>query len=356
MKTSGKKIRVMAAMPGLLRLDGVAPELSVEPYPPGFGLLTSLRAFLHARQFDYILMNGAPRILLHLCFWKLIMPFSRCRIIALDVLFSQPRSGLDRVKTFVRGRLLRRAHRILVYYRDTRGLQQTFGLPAALFDYVPFKINQFEVVTATRPTDEGYIFCGGKTRRDFKTLIEAVTGLDIPVKIVTTPNSDIIRHGSFLDENAVLPPNVEVVRLDGSGPPFVRLMAASRLVVLPLKPDISGVGIGVYIMAMALRKCVVISAGASVDGVLTPDLACIVPPGNPAALRAALVELWANDEKRRRIADCAHAYATELGDESTLAQSVARYLVADHATRHRGRQSHHAPAPDRETRPGGEYT
>ena len=68
-------------------------------------------------------------------------------------------------------------------------------LPAQHFDYIPFKINRRDLVDTTVPTDAGYIFCGGKTRRDFDTFIAAVAPLPYPVKIVTTSNDDIAQHG-----------------------------------------------------------------------------------------------------------------------------------------------------------------
>ena len=48
--------------------------------------------------------------------------------------------------------------------------------------------------------DDGYIFCGGNTRRDFETLITAAKHIGHPVKIVTMDDGVISRHGSFLHE------------------------------------------------------------------------------------------------------------------------------------------------------------
>ena len=81
--------------------------------------------------------------------------------------------------------------------------------------------------------------------------------------------------------NDSLPPNVEVVRHDGSDS-FLDHIAASRLVALPIKREnISASGIGVYLAAMALGKCVVISEGPAVNGVVPPGAALIVPPEMP---------------------------------------------------------------------------
>jgi glycosyltransferase involved in cell wall biosynthesis len=329
-------IRVISNVPGLREVGG--SDIEFLPHVDR-GMWSAVRTFLRSFRYDYILLNGLPRSLLLLCLLKWIVPFNRCRIVALDVLFSGPRTPVERLKTAARGAVLRHAHRIIVYYRQTQELERVFGLPHGIFEYVPFKINQYDLVTRAVPTDQGYIFCGGKTRRDFKTLIEAVAPLDYPVRIVTTPNSDIVHHGSYLDETQELPPNVEVVRLDGSAGPFIDLMAGARLVVLPRKPDIAGVGIGVYIMAMALGKCVVISSGVSVDGVLTPDLAMMVPPEDPGALRDAIVRLWSDTTLRERIAVNGRRYAASLGDERRLYESIIRFLRADAHARNTGAAS-----------------
>jgi glycosyltransferase involved in cell wall biosynthesis len=322
------KLRVITNLPGLESAAVPGVDIVTEPWPSEAGGQAPWQAFRRSFGCDYILLNGSPHHLLVLALLKLLAPFNRCRIVALDILLSRPRSGSERVKTSVRGWLLRRVHRILLYYRDTSAIQQHLGLPASKFDYVPFKINQFDLVTSTPASDAGYIFCGGKTRRDFTTLIAATAPLGYPVKIVTTPNEDIARHGSYLEEGP-MPPNIEVVRLDGSARPFIESMAASRLVVLPLKPDITGVGIGVYIMAMALGKPVVITAGPSTHGLLGDDLAIVVPPNDADALRDAIARVYTDAALRQRLADNGRAYALALGDERQLVRNVAAWLADD---------------------------
>jgi glycosyltransferase involved in cell wall biosynthesis len=326
------RLRILSNMERIGDVTVPDVDLEVRPWPPRRGRWTALDIFRASSDCDYVLLNGAPHTLLALASLELLAPFRRCRLVALDILLSKPRSLSDRIKTRIRGLLLRRVHRILLYYRDTSAIQRTLGLPASSFDYMPFKINQEALVDQTATSDQGYIFCGGKTRRDFATLIAAATALGYPVKIVTTPNEDIAQHGSHL-EDGPYPPNVEVIRLDGSAKPFIELMAASRFVVLPLKPDITGVGIGVYIMAMAMGKCVVISEGPATRGILTEELAVVVPPLDAAALEAALQRVYTDDAFRERIARNGQRYARSLGGERRLIENVIRWLAADKRAR-----------------------
>jgi glycosyltransferase involved in cell wall biosynthesis len=323
-----KRLRLISNVSGLGQVTRPDIALDFRPWPRGRRLWHPLNVFFRSFRYDYILLNGSPRDLLVLALLKLVFPFNRCRIVALDILLSQPCSLVDRIKTVVRSALLQRVDRIILYYKDTAAIQQHFRLPAGKFAYVPFKINRIDLVSRTAPTDQGYVFCGGKTRRDFETLIDAVAPLSCPVKIVTTPNPDIARHGSHL-EDGPLPPHVEVVRLDGSAEPFIELMAGARLVVLPIKPDITGVGIGVYIMAMALGKPVVITAGPSTEGLLSEDLAVVVPPRDVAALRRAIDNTYNDAALRRRLGENGLRYAAALGGEERLNESLLSWLVED---------------------------
>lgn len=279
---------------------------------------------------DYVVVNCSPADLLDLCLLKLLWPFSRGRIISLDTVLPVPQVGTvpARLKLWVKRVLFRRVHLFVEYFRQTEGYEQHYGIPHERFRYVPFKINRYERVIATATRDDGYIFCGGNTRRDFKTLIDAMRNLALPVKIVTMDDRVIAGHGSVLDERH-LPPHIEVVRHDGSDS-FLDYIAAARLVALPIRREnISASGIGVYLAAMALGKCVVISEGPAVNGVVPPGAAVIVPPEDPEALRAAIERAYRDDAFRAAVAERGRTYALALGGEAQLCASVMNVVIAD---------------------------
>jgi glycosyltransferase involved in cell wall biosynthesis len=334
-KTSARtRIRVISNMEGLGHMAVPGWDVEVTLWQDHRRIGALLQFFIKSFRSDYVLLNAVPRTLLLMAALMSLAPFNRCKLVALDILLSRPTNGIERFKTWIRSLLLRRVHRILLYYRDTSQIRKYFRLPPERFEYIPFKINRYDLVSAAKPVDGDYVFCGGKTRRDFDTLAKAVAVLDVPVKIVTTPNEDIARHGSHLEESH-LPPQIEVTRLDGSAKPFIDLMAASRLVVLPLKPDITGTGIGVYIMAMALGKPVIISEGPGTVGVLDADLAVIVPPEDPDALQAAIRSVYLDRALRARLSENGRRYALALGDEERLLKSIWEWLIADFESRRR---------------------
>ena len=287
-----------------------------------------LSCFIRSFRYDYIVLNGSLHNALMLAFLKWIFPFNRTKIVIVDFLLATPVGRKDSIKARLIALLLRKVSVMILYYKNTQGLQKYYRIPPEKFRYVPFKINQYELIQQVQPKDEGYIFCGGKTRRDFPTLFEAIKDLGYPVKVVTTHNDDIAQHGSYLNDQ-LAPANVEIVRLDGGPEAFISYMASARIVVLPIKPDICGAGIGVYIMAMALKKCVIISSGPGAEDILSPDQAIIVPPGDSLSLRKAIVKAFSDSVYRSIFERNGYKYAMGLQGEERLLQSIVSELQAD---------------------------
>ncbi len=245
----------------------------------------------------------------------------KCRVTTLDLFIGNPaRRDLGFIRWCVRG-----VDRMLVYFRDTEAFERLLDAPAAKFHYVPFKINGIELIQSMRPSEDGYIFCGGRSRRDFRTLFEAVKDLPYPVKVVTSDEASMAPHGSTMKGLSV-PANVEIILRDSEQAFFLECMGHATLVVLPLVTDtLTQAGIGVYIQAMALKKCVVISKGLGVRDVLT-DQAVMVEPNDSGALRSAITALWNDPVSRRSYASRGFEYASRLGGEDELYSNILRAL------------------------------
>lgn len=327
------RITIASNLAGLADVSREGVEIRFVPIPSGgVGGLARARALVRVLACDYAVVNCSPRELFELCFLKLLLPFTRCRVVSLDTVLPVPRpvTTAQRTSLWAKRLLFRQPHLFVEYFRDTAGYEMHYGIARHRFRYVPFKVNRYEKVIRTPVRDDGYIFCGGNTRRDFRTLLEAVRDLPYPVRIVTMPESVIGQHGSSLDERH-LPENVQVIRHDGSES-FVDHIAAARLVVLPIqKENISASGIGVYLASMALGKCVVISDGPAVRGVLPEGAALVVPPEDPLVLRAAIVRAYSDDAFRETVAGAGRRYALDLGGEERLCASVLDLLINDSA-------------------------
>ncbi len=310
-------MKIATDIAGLERLT--PPGVAVAYLPPGQSIPARL-AWLgrQARKSDWIVIHFSLPEILFLSVILFLLPARRARLVTLDFFSVAPS---PRLLPLIRW-ALNRVHLLLVYFKDNRRFASLYGLPPERFRYVPFKVNSWERIQNAQPVESDFIFVGGRSRRDFATLFDAVQGLDIPVKVLTAREPDIVPHGSTL-AGLTVPSNVEILYNDSDARFFVELMSQARLVVLPIRADARiQAGIGVYIMAMALSKCVIISRCLGVDDVLPPDHAVFVDPGDSAQLRSQIVRYWSDDAERRAIGDRARVYAWSLGGEDSLRRSI----------------------------------
>jgi len=251
-----------------------------------------------------------------------LVPFNRCRITTLDFFAGDVRPWFKPLARWS----LRRVARFLVYFRDASSTARTHGLSPARFHYIPFKINGYELIRAVAPRDEGYIFSGGRSRRDFALFFAAVGDLGYPVKLLTGNESDLVPHGSSL-RNLTVPSNVEIFRNDSNMECFVRLLSGARLVVIPLlRGSGTQAGIGVCLQAMAARKCLIVSSGLGISDVISDSQAIVVPAGDFSALRDTIRLAWEDADLRERHAAAAADYALPLGGEDELRRSILKSL------------------------------
>ncbi len=316
-------MRIATDIAGLERVAG--PGVTVLTFPEQAfpsAWPRRLRLLRAALRSDHLVLHfSLPDIVFFAAAFTLL-PFLPCRITTLDF-FAGPLHG---PRLLLIRWSLNRVDRFLVYFKNSRVFQDSFHLPPSKFQYIPFKINAIEVIRRTQATNGDYVFCGGRSRRDFATLFAAVAPLKIPVKVLTSTEKDMNPHGSSL-HGIPVPENVEIFTHDQSAEFFVAMMAASRLVVIPIVPDsTTQAGIGVYLQAMALGKCVIASTSLGVDDVLTEEQAIVVPAGDVEALRTAIDRAWSDDAWRGRFAQAGQTYALPLGGEDQLRRSILASL------------------------------
>ncbi len=175
---------------------------------------------------------------------------------------------------------------------------------------------------ATPTSDEGGVFAGGDSLRDYRTLVEAARTVPFPVTIATRKTNE--------EWTRDLPANVIVSAL--SHQEFSERMASASVVVVPLEPrDDRGAGQTTYLNAMALGKAVIATdvAGAR-DYIRDGQTGLIVPPGDPGALGWALRRLLEDRDYGRRVGSAARRDVLDrFGPDRYVEQLLA---VADAAS------------------------
>jgi glycosyltransferase involved in cell wall biosynthesis len=155
---------------------------------------------------------------------------------------------------------------------------------------------------------------GDDIGRDYSTLIEAVSGTSYDVRI---------RSSSLSPDK--LPPNVAILgRTDFLA--LRALYAQARIVVLPLHSLSSPTGVTTLLEALAMGKPVIASdVGTTRDIIRDGENGILVPPNNPAALRAAIERASSDHILLARLGLAARA---TINQEFSFSRHVARYASA----------------------------
>jgi len=171
------------------------------------------------------------------------------------------------------------------------------------------------VAAATTPRP---MLCAvGQERRDYPALIRAVTGLDVDVAIAA-----VSPWSTYRDSAAGLevPPNVTARGYDLFS--LRQLYAEAAFVVVPLEDTDFQAGITTILEAMAMGKAVVCTrTPGQTDTIIEGETGVYVPPGDTAAMRAAIERLVADPGEAARLGANGRAWVLE---HATLDAYVAR--------------------------------
>lgn len=193
------------------------------------------------------------------------------------VLFWFEQRGVDGIAVFSE----EQARRYSLYFPSAAEKFRTMSFHTTLYE------------SAARTRDGSYIFAGGDTSRDYRTLIEAARGAPWTVTIAS------LRRDHF--DGIDMPQNVSVITTTGSE--FFELLAGAAVVVVPLRKDLLHVGgHQTYLNAMALGKCVVVADDCGAREYIRDGIdGFVVNAGDVKALRSRLDELMRTPALREKI-------------------------------------------------------
>ncbi|MBW4052373.1 MAG: glycosyltransferase family 4 protein [Proteobacteria bacterium] len=268
-----------------------------------------------------IIVSNAKGADLLLIFLSKLLYGRRLTTFTYDLNLRVPKSRWGRLLARIRRGLLRAVDVFICMHKDVSGYTKNYGILPERCEYVPFKPNNWDLVDSVSVRDGDYVVALGASHRDYRTLLEAVKDVQMSVKIIL-PRARIKAHNADIGESP-FPDNVQHLETHGGRVGWNQYLAESRLVVIPILADaIQPAGISVYLEAMALGKPVVITRGVSTEGILDERLAVLVPPGNPRALREAIVKVWNDEPLRRSLGAAGKEYARSLGDHKRLVADI----------------------------------
>lgn len=280
------------------------------------GALRVARRMLRMRSaFDVAVVDGGP-VGQWFSWLQAAAPGRRLPTLMIDCLWYRHANPLIQGLKRLHKRLSARSvDRFLVWARhEVADYAREFGIPETQFAYQPFHttLESYDFETG----DQGFVFAGGNGDRDYRTLVEAVRGLDVPVFVAST-NRALFRG---LD----IPANVTVRGV--SHEEFRRRMAACTLAVLPMQGGLlhSG-GQQTLLNTMFLAKPTVVVGRKVADGYVCEGRdGLVVDFGDTAALRAAVLRLWNDPEERVRMGAAAREAARSRGTTRFMREIAAR--------------------------------
>lgn len=293
---------------------------------PETSSLRQMLRYLALWRYDGAFLNIESRWLLLLCMAKKLLPFSRFRILSIDLILNRPRGLKGYLRFYLRRWLLGEVDRFVLYYRDTAEVERIYAIPQDRVRYVPFKVNTLEQLQEMPVEDEGFFLACGRSNRDYRTLCAALSRLPYACKILAPWGAER-EHGTRFD-GVEVPPNVELVSDDGSAESWNRWISRARAVVLPIAPGrLSPSGISTYLVAMALGKCVIITESPATSRILDDTMAVLVPPSDEEAMYRALARVAEDAEYREWVASVGKRYALSLGGEERLTRDLREELA-----------------------------
>jgi len=307
-------------------------RISCEPVPGATHRFRALKTFRKILNKDILILNVEESLLFALCLLKYLFPWNRCLIVSVDLILRAPTNFRQRALCRLKGLILQKADYFLLYHKDVSGYAEYFGIRPRKCVYVPFKVNHlnriqeilFEQTESADPTDGDYILAAGRSQRDLKTFVDAMAMTGLPGILLRQERSILAQNATLLEYGS-LPSNLTEIVDRGTDRSFIHYMTQARVIVIPrYHRDINATGIATYLMAMALKKCVIISHGPGTTDLLLNNEAILVPPEDPVALSVAIKKAWDDPVYRCRIASNGQRYSFLLKDESRLMNDILK--------------------------------
>jgi hypothetical protein len=146
--------------------------------------------------------------------------------------------------------------------------------------YTPFKHTLWGGGENEPTSDDGYLFSGGNSLRDYDLLRDALDGVDVDVRIASgwTPSNGRVTSN-----------RVQLGLVSHEA--FLTSLRNCHAVVLPLQHSTRSTGQQTFLNAMVLRKPVIVTRAPGVLDYIRPGLTGVVVDPEPAALRAAIAHI-----------------------------------------------------------------
>jgi glycosyltransferase involved in cell wall biosynthesis len=239
-----------------------------------------------AKQTHALLLNSTSYDDLFCCMIMALWKKSNRPVIIMATDMWQKDSGLPGV---IQKAVLRFADRAITRYAPLSREEFPFfsiawGIPENKLRFLPyFYTFTKEDLNSSPPPQENFIFAGGNAHRDYAPLVKAIESL---------PEYEFV-IASHLLEGKRLPPNVKAGQVPR--PEFIKLMRASRAVIVPIRKGlIRSTGHQTYLNGMLLNKPTIITDTLGVREYTRNGKAALIVDGSPEGYIDAIQKVMGN--------------------------------------------------------------
>ncbi|MGB9738473.1 glycosyltransferase family 4 protein [Chloroflexus sp.] len=263
----------------------------------GPNLLLAWACFTRRHRYQAIFTDGEQVGLPLAALLKFFSPNRRPRHLMIVHILSVPKKMVFLDRFGVHSHI----DRFIVYSTwQQRFITERWQVPQQRVPFTPFMVDdQFfhPRYAPPRPTNRPQICAVGLERRDYPTLLRAVTGLTADVVVAAASPWSKQRDST---QGQPIPPNVQVQKF--SQYDLRQLYSDSRFLVMPLEPVEFQAGVTAILEAMAMERAVICTrTPGQTDVVVEGETGLYVPPRDPEALRAAIERLLANPDTAARM-------------------------------------------------------
>jgi glycosyltransferase involved in cell wall biosynthesis len=223
-----------------------------------------------------------------------------------------------------------RLDKVLCYAStEERLMLDHLGLPARAVQRFNYHADENFFHPMPEVAEEPDLLCSaGQLLRDYDTLVSATR--DLPVKVRIAAGSPWIAKD--MRPTDALPPNVDWQKYNRFD--LRALYARSALAVVPLHQNVYQTGISTILEMMAMGKCVIATrTTGQVDTIIDNVTGVYVPPGDAAAMRAAIQRLLASPADRKRIGQAARAFIEKEAGLDLFTRKCLAAMKDAHAAR-----------------------
>ena len=291
-------------------------------FGPVATMLYALQLFFAADQNTVLLVNGGNNGLWQTLGYLNCVPFFRHRTLYLWDAFVEYMLGTEKRLTFfplikfktrwkeTGARYAMAGYDLVVQWsrKQAAAHARYYRLPEDKFIFLPYKSNHSN---AARYSQDAlcnvslgrFIFSGGNGKRDYKCLVDAVRGTDIPV-IISATDSAVRKQIELL-------PNI--ILLGAPEPAFAQLQSICTLAVIPMiDSGLKGGGEANYCNVMWHGKPVIACCNMAADEyIIEGETGFVVPTGDSELLRRRILELWNDPERAEQMGRNGHRHVAE---------------------------------------------